>query len=275
MSVRTMTKVWALDLPDSEKIVLLALADCANDEGHCWPSVRSLMVKCSKSERTIQGCIKRLVDAGHLTRREVLGKGCNYTVHPRSDDTPAENAPPQRTTQTPAAAADKPSVTVNSEAKASSQRVIEAWNEMAKKAKLPEVRVLDASRRQSLRLRLKDHGETTLIEAIGAIGRNAWLRGEGRDSNWRPDFDFFLSPAKLRKVIEGSYGPDGEQDRARLSPIEQAKAYSERADFLRSINRPDDAADWDRKAAALRCGSMAGAAPIGSLAKNFLEGVRS
>ena len=82
MSVRVMTAVWALVLPDSEKIVLLALADSANDEGHCWPGMKSLMAKCSKSDRTIQAAIKSLCVAGHLTRREVLGKGCNYTVHP-------------------------------------------------------------------------------------------------------------------------------------------------------------------------------------------------
>ena len=68
-----MTAVWALVLPDSEKIVLLALADSANDEGHCWPGMKSLMAKCSKSDRTIQAAIKSLCVAGHLTRREVLG----------------------------------------------------------------------------------------------------------------------------------------------------------------------------------------------------------
>jgi Helix-turn-helix domain len=88
-----MTLVWALDLPDSQKIVLLALADSANDEGHCWPSMRSLCAKTSKSERTVQGVIKDLCEAEHLTRREVPGKGCNYTVHPRKDCTPAEIAP--------------------------------------------------------------------------------------------------------------------------------------------------------------------------------------
>src|SRR3982751_4049948 len=98
-----MSAVWDLELPDSDKIVLLALADCANDEGHCWPSVASLVRKCSKSERTIQASIKRLVDEGLLVRREVIGKGCNYTVlpkrpataAPRSNDAPAASAPPQ------------------------------------------------------------------------------------------------------------------------------------------------------------------------------------
>lgn len=108
-----MTRVWDLQLIDSDKIVLLALADCANDEGHCWPGMKSLSKKTSKSERTIQGCVQRLVEQGHLTRREVVGKGCNYTVHPRSDCAPADIAPPQGTTQTPAAAAGKPLITVN------------------------------------------------------------------------------------------------------------------------------------------------------------------
>lgn len=114
MSVTVMALVWKLELPDSQKIVLLALADSANDEGHCWPGMKSLTTKCSKSERTIQGVIKELVDAGHLTRREVPGKGCNYTVHPRNDRAPADTAPPQGLPETPAAAAGKPSRTTKS-----------------------------------------------------------------------------------------------------------------------------------------------------------------
>jgi hypothetical protein len=131
VSVRMMTLVWELDLPDSEKLVLLALADCANDEGHCWPGMTTLKKKCSKSDRTVQLAIKMLCAKGHLTRREILGKGCNYTVHPivrfssdpRSDNAPEVTTPPKGTTQTPEAASGKPSRTIiPSEAKASSGR---------------------------------------------------------------------------------------------------------------------------------------------------------
>ena len=110
-----MSMVWQIDLPDSLKIVMLALADCANDEGHCWPSMATLAKKCSKGERTVQGVIKQLVEAGHLTRTEILGKGCKYIVHPQPPPQrlrPADTAPPQGTAQTPAAAADKPSRTI-------------------------------------------------------------------------------------------------------------------------------------------------------------------
>lgn len=116
MSIRIMSAVWSIDLPDSQKIVLLALADNANDEGVCWPSMATIAKKCSKGTRTVQGVIKQLCDAGHLTRKEVLGKGCYYTVHPRSGCTPQElhprrevQLPPQPLRTTPAAAADKPS----------------------------------------------------------------------------------------------------------------------------------------------------------------------
>ena len=113
MSIKLMSAVWKINLPASEKLVLLALADCANDEGGCWPSMKTLVEKCSKGERTVQAAIKALVEAGHLSRDERLGKGCYYTVHPRNNCAPAENAPPQKMRQTPAKSADKPSGTIN------------------------------------------------------------------------------------------------------------------------------------------------------------------
>ena len=110
MSVRVMTQVWEVDLPDSEKLVLLALADCANDEGGCWPSMKTLTAKCSKSDRTIQAAIKSLVAKGHLSRVEKPGKGCHYSVHPRCVEaseltpeaaSPRSGFPPKGTTLTP------------------------------------------------------------------------------------------------------------------------------------------------------------------------------
>lgn len=142
MSIALMALAWPLDIPTTEKMVLLALADAANDAGVTWIAVRSktakkmdLLKKCSLSERALQGAIKRLVVAGHLSRKEVPGKGVTYTVHPIS--TPAANAPrskcaPQQTAQTPAADAGKPSVTViKDEANASSKARVSKRNGFA------------------------------------------------------------------------------------------------------------------------------------------------
>ncbi|WP_313444527.1 hypothetical protein [Brevundimonas sp.] len=98
MSIAIMTAVWKLDMAPSDKMVLLALADAANDDGVTWIAVKhrkegdqrlDLLTKCSLSERAVQGALKRLVDAGHLSRRDVPGKGVIWTV------TPAASAPPQ------------------------------------------------------------------------------------------------------------------------------------------------------------------------------------
>jgi hypothetical protein len=116
MSIKIMTLVWELHLADSEKLVLLALADCANDEGYCWPGMTTLSRKCSKGERTVQYALRKLESDGHLSRREISGRGCEYMVHPRKHCTPAETAPvqalrepPQPLHPTPATVAPKPS----------------------------------------------------------------------------------------------------------------------------------------------------------------------
>lgn len=110
MSVAIMTAVWRMNLPSTEKLVLLALADAANDDGITWIAVASkrqgqkldLLTKTSLSERAIQGAIKRLSAEGHLRREERPGKGVIYHITPRTScgATPAPPAP--RTGRAPA-----------------------------------------------------------------------------------------------------------------------------------------------------------------------------
>lgn len=110
-----MSAVWELDLPDSEKLVLLALADWAGDDGRCWPSVGQMAKKCSKGERTVQATLRALCAKGLLRREDRVGKGTIWTVDPRSGCTPAATAPVQPTTETPAATAPNTLRTTNSQ----------------------------------------------------------------------------------------------------------------------------------------------------------------
>jgi len=102
VSIALMTRAWALDISPTDKLVLLALADWANEDGACWPSIKRLCLKSGIKERALQMAIKRLCDEGHLSRTENSGKGVNYIVHPRIKCTPADIAPPHETTPTPA-----------------------------------------------------------------------------------------------------------------------------------------------------------------------------
>ena len=181
MSVRVMTAVWEIDLPASDKIVLLALADCANDEGKCWPGMTTLTQKCSKGERTIQASVKRLVAAGHLSRKEVLGRGCKYVVHPSKDCAPAENAPPQKLTKTPAKSAGKPSRTVNGCSNEQHERV-KGWPEIPDWVPVAEwngfVRM-----RKTIRKPLTDRAVTTIIRKLERFRANGHDPGAVLDTS--------------------------------------------------------------------------------------------
>jgi hypothetical protein len=52
-----MALVWELRLPPTQKFVLMAIADEANDEGYCFPSHRHLAQKCSINERSVRRMI--------------------------------------------------------------------------------------------------------------------------------------------------------------------------------------------------------------------------
>jgi DNA-binding transcriptional ArsR family regulator len=82
MSISLMTDVWKLSLQASRKMVLLALADNANDEGtDCWPSVGKLVEKCSMSERAVQGHLAALEEDGYIKRHERLGRSNKFTIY--------------------------------------------------------------------------------------------------------------------------------------------------------------------------------------------------
>lgn len=216
-----MTAVWDVDLPASDKIVLLALADCANDEGLCWPGMAALVAKCSKGERTIQAAIKRLVASGHLTRDEVVGKGCKYLVHPRDNCAPAKPAPPQKMRATPAKTAGTPAKTagkpsknhqepskVKSEASSddfSCDDFVESWNAVAAECGLPSIRKLTKPRQTAFRVRKREYPDIADWQsAFRCLRSSKWMHGDN-DRKWRADPDFFLQSKSFTKLVEGSY----------------------------------------------------------------------
>src|ERR1700719_2286930 len=77
MSIRVMTSVWddARTQAHSELLVLLALADWANDEGHCWPTISALAAKARLSERAVQQILGRLTATGRIRRVQGGGRG--------------------------------------------------------------------------------------------------------------------------------------------------------------------------------------------------------
>jgi Helix-turn-helix domain len=65
MSVRQMLAVFELRVPASWKLVLLAMADHAHEDGTgCYPSIDTLARKTSQSRRGVQKIMRKLEEAG-------------------------------------------------------------------------------------------------------------------------------------------------------------------------------------------------------------------
>jgi hypothetical protein len=78
MSIKLMSIVWMMDLPKSEKMLLLALADSANDDGVCWPSREVLAKKCGDSVRTVIRGIVKLEQRGFLSNKPRTRENGSY-----------------------------------------------------------------------------------------------------------------------------------------------------------------------------------------------------
>ena len=112
-----MSLVWDMDLPSSRKMVLLALADCANDEGLAWPSIATIARKCSVDRRTAQRSLRQLELDGYLARQEVIGKGCKYQIGRRQCATGGRESPAADDSKRGGTAPPKLSGTVNNKRK--------------------------------------------------------------------------------------------------------------------------------------------------------------
>jgi hypothetical protein len=86
VSIKLMNAAFVLHMRPADKLCLLALADCANDEGLCYPSERTLAAKSGQSERSVRRMIKRLIAGSHVSiearRRR---QSTVYRVHPMGE----------------------------------------------------------------------------------------------------------------------------------------------------------------------------------------------
>ena len=93
MSILLMSRVFATNLQPSKKIVLLALADFANDDGrNIFPSVATVARKSSLSHRSIQAILGNFLRSGILrVTKNQFGGAPGKTRHLQIDLTALEN----------------------------------------------------------------------------------------------------------------------------------------------------------------------------------------
>ena len=79
-----MALCWQLGgMSGTEKAVLIALADRADDVGLCWPSVATLAQMTCFTDRAVRQCVRTLTEKGYLrVHISPGGKSNKYIVDP-------------------------------------------------------------------------------------------------------------------------------------------------------------------------------------------------
>lgn len=240
-----MTACWPLQgMSPAQKSVLISLADNANDDGVCWPSVARITERTCLSERAVRNAIRWLEEAGILVSHQRNGRSTWYTVTPAAyapgiKCPPAPDAPPPRHDMPPSPAPDaphpgttcpqnrkgtvkEPSVEpkqgvdggdVASRSRKDScpvQAVVDLFNEIL--PELPNVVLLNKSRQASIKARWNEsdvHQDVDFWrEFFESVRGSDFLMGktQGRDGKpFRCNFDWLINPSNFVKVVEGNY----------------------------------------------------------------------
>lgn len=70
VSIKIMSRVWEQPAAShTEKLILLCLADCASDEGVCWPSYATIARKCQMERSRVIEAIARFEKRGLLKKK--------------------------------------------------------------------------------------------------------------------------------------------------------------------------------------------------------------
>ncbi len=83
MSTIIMAACWPLQqMSPAQKAVLISLADQANDDGVCWPGIKTIAKRTCLSERAVQEAIAWLQTVGLVFRDYRLNTSTSYTITP-------------------------------------------------------------------------------------------------------------------------------------------------------------------------------------------------
>lgn len=119
MSNKIVNAIRPLVMSPAQKFVLTCLADEANDQGVCWPSVAAIVEKTCMGERTVRRAIADLEDMHLVVADRRSGRSTSYDLSPAMASAAQVSIPlPERqgcqsgrgarAAKTPAAAAPTP-----------------------------------------------------------------------------------------------------------------------------------------------------------------------
>ena len=234
-----------LDLPSFR--ILAHLARRADGNGIAFPSMKSVAKICRINKDTVAKKLRELVKAGWLRRVKRPGLSTGFVLqepirnegisdkegYPSKQDPPIRNEgsrvirregsegnpikvihegqESEQAQPTVADSGDSPisAARIAGRARKRAGRTIgavaAAWGA---EARLPQISNLSAKRAKAVATRLKDDFFAEHYQqAIAKIAKSTFCLGEN-EKHWRANFDWFLKPGSIEKVLEGNYDGD-------------------------------------------------------------------
>jgi len=175
-------------------------------------------MKADLAEGEARIAARRQKDAERQARSRSNRKSRHVTVTPRdARDTPNDiYSNPENPSE--AKASPPPTVEI---------RLVEEWNAGPAANGARKAAKLDASRKNLLRSRLKDHGEEEVFAALRNLGRSKFHCGEN-DRGWRANLGWFLEAKNFLKALEMDDGTASPSTNGGKSwTAEEQRAYVE------------------------------------------------
>ncbi len=231
-----MTQCWPLQgMSAPQKSVLISLADNANDDGVCWPSVARISERTCLSERAVRNAIRWLEDAKIIVSHQRNGRSTWYTVNPASYNpgttcppapdagpprhdvptTPAPDAP--RTVREPSieplSDVDAPAPTKMADYRIPYEQIRETYNRVLG-GKLQRCLGLSETHKKHIRGAYNLCLDGRFVVREGGMAFWEGLFNDVLDCpfmlgnnnrGWRADFEFLTTASKIQRFMEGKY----------------------------------------------------------------------
>uniref|UniRef100_A0A3B0MMK9 Helix-turn-helix domain-containing protein n=1 Tax=Arsenophonus endosymbiont of Trialeurodes vaporariorum TaxID=235567 RepID=A0A3B0MMK9_9GAMM len=228
MSMALMVQAMKMKVGSTaRKLVLLKLADNANDKGECFPSYQHIAEQCEMSRKTAIGHIDALCEMGlvkkmhrgvekgnssniyklNLAGVEITPPGVNIT--PRISHSFESVIEPKKTNKKISSDDSKPAkqVSRNRQSKIPYQDIIQSFNEAVGDT-LPNAEILNDKRKRAIGKFWKELKNPSVDAARNYLEvfvktANPWYFGKN-DRGWRASFDYLLRPDTVTKTREGA-----------------------------------------------------------------------
>ena len=220
MSIKVMSWVWEQDLPPLDKIVLMAIADHADDDGYAWPGMKRIAEKCSMEKRTVQRHVEKLQEQQLLKvesrqRNDGSSSSNGYTVvmNGTKEEGVAESHPPMSEMTPPHGTDDTPLTVIepSDETTTTTLTLLEVFDDPDWLRTLAEVVEPDHEQRTRIIRWARNH-EVAVLTQVAYSAAESWMTYKKKNKSLYNTFMNWVGMQETRDAMREGVLPRSQQD---------------------------------------------------------------